>query len=142
MEVNNRKRNAKMGSELFPDWTELTSDCLINILSRLSMKQRWIALILVCKTWMNVCKDPSLNSVFDLEAWFLSSTETRNRWSSKFSKKIDSMLMSVVDRSQGGLKEIRVRHCTNQSLLYVAHRYVYGNFRIFSLYYERFDQIY
>ncbi|XP_010430958.1 PREDICTED: putative F-box/LRR-repeat protein 19 [Camelina sativa] len=71
---------------------------------------------------VDVCKDPLLNSVFDLETWFLTSTETCNRWSFEFSKKVDCMLMSVVERSKGSLKEIRVRHCTDESLLYVADR--------------------
>ncbi|XP_010412526.1 PREDICTED: putative F-box/LRR-repeat protein 19 [Camelina sativa] len=91
-----------------PDWTELTWECLIDIFSRLSMEQRWNAPMLVCKTWMDVCNDPLLNSIFDLETWFLTST--------------DSMLMLVVERSKGCLKEIRVRHCTDESLLHVADR--------------------
>ncbi|EOA25836.1 hypothetical protein CARUB_v10019209mg [Capsella rubella] len=111
-----------MGSELNPDWTELTWECLINIFSRLSMEQRWGGPMLVCKTWMNVCNDPLLNSVFDLETGFLSSIETWNWWTSEFAEKVDSTLMSVVERSKGGLKEIRVRHCTNESLFYVADR--------------------
>ncbi|EOA25402.1 hypothetical protein CARUB_v10018734mg [Capsella rubella] len=122
MEVMEDITNAKRGSKLVQDWTELTWDCLINIFSRLSMEERWNGPMLVCKTWMNLCNDPLLNSVFDLETWFLSSTETCNRWSFEFSEQVDSMLMSVVDRSKGGLKEIRVRHCTDQSLLYVAER--------------------
>lgn len=128
MEVNNGRRNAEMKSEHIPDWTKLNLDCLVDIFSRLSIEQRCVAPMLVCKTWMNVCKDPLLNSVFDLEGWFLSSTETSNRWTSKFSEKVDSILMSVAEWSEGSLKEIRVRHCTDQSLLYVADRYVYRKF--------------
>ncbi|XP_019100165.1 PREDICTED: putative F-box/LRR-repeat protein 19 [Camelina sativa] len=120
MEVNNGEANAKMEAELVPDWTELTWECLIDIFSRLGMEQRWNAPMLVCKTWRDVCNDPLLNLVFDLETWFLTSTETCNRWSFEFSKNIDSMLMSVVERSKGCLKEIRVRHCTDESLSYVA----------------------
>ncbi|EFH51919.1 hypothetical protein ARALYDRAFT_323143 [Arabidopsis lyrata subsp. lyrata] len=122
MEVNNGRRNVEMKSEHIPDWTKLNLDCLFDIFSRLSIQQRCVAPMLVCKTWMNVCKDPFLNSVFDLEGWFLSSTETSNRWTSKFSEKVDSILMSVAEWSEGGLKVIRVRHCTDQSLLYVADR--------------------
>ncbi|CAE6075092.1 unnamed protein product [Arabidopsis arenosa] len=122
MEVNNGRRNVEMKSEHIPDWTKLNLDCLFDIFSRLSIQERCVAPMLVCKTWMNVCKDPFLNSVFDLEVWFLSSIETSNRWTPKFSEKVDSILMSVAEWSEGGLKEIRVRHCTDQSLLYVADR--------------------
>jgi len=111
-----------MGSGLGPDWTELTRECLLNIFSRLSMQERWNGPMLVCKTLMNVCQDPSLNTIFDLETQFLSIPESINLWTSEFEAKVDSTLQSVVDQSQGGLIEIRVRHCTNQSISYVAER--------------------
>ncbi|CAH2077443.1 unnamed protein product [Thlaspi arvense] len=112
----------KMGSRRGPDWSELIRECLIDIFSRLSTEQKWLGPMLVCKNWKNVCRDPSLNSVFDVEAWFLSATDSSICWSPEFEENIDSSLRSVVDLSQGGLKEIRVRHCTNQSISYVAER--------------------
>lgn len=105
------------------DWTELTRECLIDIFSRLSIGKRWNGPMLVCKAWMNVCQDPSLNTVLDFEAEFLSSTESIYWWSSEFEEKLDSTIRSAVNQSEGGLKEIRVRHCTDQSLSYVAERY-------------------
>ncbi|KAG2243841.1 hypothetical protein Bca52824_094308 [Brassica carinata] len=113
-----------MGSTtLHPDWTELTRECLIDIFSRLSMGKRWDGPMLVCKKWMNVCQDTSLNAVLDLETEFLSSTDTTIYWwSPEFEEKVDSIIRSVVDQSQGELKELRVRHCTNESLSYVAER--------------------
>ncbi|KAF8097500.1 hypothetical protein N665_0286s0011 [Sinapis alba] len=112
-----------MGSStLLPDWSELTPECLLDIFSRLSMGQRWNGPILVCKTWMNICQDPSLNTILDLEADFMSSPDSIYWWSPKFEEKVDSTIRSAVDQSQGGLKEVRVRHCTNQSLSYVAER--------------------
>ncbi|KAJ4873071.1 putative F-box/LRR-repeat protein 19 [Raphanus sativus] len=111
-----------MGSTLRPDWSELTPECLLAIFSRLSMGQRWNGPMLVCKTWMKLCQDPSLNTVLDLEAEFLSSPDSIYWWSPKFEEKVDSTIRSAVDRSHGGLKEIKVRHCTNQSLSYVAER--------------------
>lgn len=84
--------------------------------------------MLVCKKWMNVCQDTSLNTVLDLEAEFLTSTDTTYWWSPEFEEKVDSTIRSVVDQSQGELRELRVRHCTNQSLSYVAERYVQSLF--------------
>ncbi|KAM1243255.1 hypothetical protein ACFX2G_035537 [Malus domestica] len=55
--------------------------------------------MLVCKPWLQVCKDPCLNSAFDLE------------------RRIDSMLRSVVHWSAGSLEQICTRHCSNQSFL-------------------------
>ncbi|KAF2532831.1 hypothetical protein F2Q70_00033336 [Brassica cretica] len=112
-----------MGWALGPDWTELTRECLLDIFSRLSLEQRCIGAVFVCKTWMNACQDPSLNSVFDLETEFQSlPCSTSWWWCPEFGDKIDALLRSVVNWSQGGLKEIRVRHCTDHSISYVAER--------------------
>ncbi|KAM1171943.1 hypothetical protein TB2_021790 [Malus domestica] len=84
-------------TETGSDWAELTQECLINILGRLTLEHGWSAPMLVCKLWLQMCKDPCLNSAFDLE------------------RRIDSMLQSVVHWSVGSLKQIRTRHCSNQS---------------------------
>ncbi|XP_010432961.1 PREDICTED: putative F-box/LRR-repeat protein 19 [Camelina sativa] len=122
MEVNDGQGKVEMGSGLCPDWSEMTRECLLDIFSRLSHEQRWIGPMLVSKSWMNACFDPSLNTIFDLETRFLSFPESINWWTPEFEDKVDSFLRSVVDRSQGGLTEIRVRHCTDRSLSYAAQR--------------------
>ncbi|XP_024011800.1 putative F-box/LRR-repeat protein 19 isoform X2 [Eutrema salsugineum] len=123
MEVNDDgERRLEMESVLSINWAELTRECLIDIFSRLSQEQRWIGPMLVCKTWMNACQDPSFNTTFDLETRFLSFPESINWWIPEFEDKVDSLLRSVVDQSQGGLTEIRVRHCTDHSLSYAAER--------------------
>ncbi|KAI3965556.1 hypothetical protein MKX01_010513 [Papaver californicum] len=89
-----------------PNWAELTYECLTNILSRLSLEERWIGPMFVCKSWIHACKDPCFFSVVDLE-----------------SRKIDSLLISVVNWSGGiNIQEIRIRHCSDQSLSFVAQR--------------------
>ncbi|OVA01344.1 F-box domain [Macleaya cordata] len=105
------------------DWAELTHECLMNILSRLSLEERWKGAMFVCKSWFHACKDPPLFSVFDLETVFESGTESSLWWSPDFERKIDSMLQSVVNWSGGVIiKEIRIRHCSDQSLSFVAER--------------------
>ncbi|KAL0872898.1 hypothetical protein Bca101_022603 [Brassica carinata] len=111
-----------MGSRVLPDWTELTPECLLDIFSRLSIWQRWNGPMLVCKTWANICQDPYFHTILDLEAEFLSSEDSNHWWSPEFEEKVDSTIRFVVDQSKGSLKEIRVRHCTDQSLSYVAER--------------------
>ncbi|KAG2266856.1 hypothetical protein Bca52824_073935 [Brassica carinata] len=121
--MNDKSEGKKevIGSGLGRDWSELNREYLIDILSRLSLEERWSGPMLVCKPWMYACDDPSLNSVFDLYTWFERS-RISNLWYSyeKPGVTLDSFLRCVVDRSQGGLKEIRVRHCSDQSLLYAA----------------------
>ncbi|XP_010273658.1 PREDICTED: F-box protein SKIP1 [Nelumbo nucifera] len=104
------------------DWAELTHECLTNILSRLSLEERWKGTMLVCKSWLHTCKDPSLFSVFDLESRFESGTESSLWWSAGFERKVDNMLRSVVEWSAGALKEIRIRHCSDRSLASAAGR--------------------
>ncbi|KAL0289257.1 UNVERIFIED_CONTAM: F-box protein SKIP1 [Sesamum angustifolium] len=104
------------------DWAELTHECLINIFSRLSLQDRWRGAMRVCKGWHEVCKDPCLNSVLDLECHFDSTPELPRFWTPEFERKIDNMLESVVVWSAGSLTEIRVRHCSDRSLSLVAQR--------------------
>lgn len=70
--MNDKSEGKKevIGSGLGRDWSELNREYLIDILSRLSLEERWSGPMLVCKPWMYACDDPSLNSVFDLYTWF------------------------------------------------------------------------
>ncbi|KAM7268887.1 hypothetical protein ACFE04_011053 [Oxalis oulophora] len=109
------------------DWAELTHECLINILSRLTLSDRWTGPLFVCKSWFNACKDPSLYTTFDLDPQFGSTHESTRWWTIEFQRKIDSMLRSVVTWSSGGhgvslLSVIRVRHCSDFSINLVAER--------------------
>lgn len=82
----------------------------------------------VCKSWLQACKDPNLNSVIDLEAQFIESvTESSSLSSSRycnreFERKIDSMVQSVVIWSDGSLNFVRVRHCSDRSIALIAER--------------------
>lgn len=107
------------------DWAELTHECLLNILSLLSLEDRWQGAMRVCKAWNHACKDPCLNSVLDLESYFDPAAEFRRYWTPEFERRIDNMLGSVVDWSAGYLTEIRVRHCSDRSLSLVAKRYTF-----------------
>ncbi|KAL3535127.1 hypothetical protein ACH5RR_003588 [Cinchona calisaya] len=110
------------GSESGPshDWADLTHECLVNVLSHISLEDRWRGAMLVCKSWLRACREPCFNTVFDLETRFDSATELPRHWTPEFERKIDSMLQSVVLWSDGSLTEIRVRHCSNRSLSLVA----------------------
>lgn len=104
------------------DWAELTRECLTNVLSRLTFEERWRGPMLVCKPWLQACKDPSLNTVFNLDPVFDSSFESARWWMPEFERKIDSMLRSVADCSDGALTEIRVRHCSDRVLEFAVQR--------------------
>ncbi|CAM8911361.1 unnamed protein product [Rhodiola kirilowii] len=104
------------------DWTELTHDCLLNVLARLPLRDRWFGAMLVCKTWLRAFKDPSLNRSLDLEPWF-EWNPCSPRWlDPEFQRTIDAMVRNVVERSEGGVVKIRVPHCSGRSALLVAER--------------------
>ncbi|XP_050215147.1 F-box protein SKIP1-like [Mercurialis annua] len=103
-------------------WSDLTHECLINILSRLTLEQRWLGPMLVCKSWLNASKDSSLHSIFNLQTHFVSLPESSSWWTPQFESKIDSVLRSVVVWSDGSLTDIRTRHCSDFSLNLVAQR--------------------
>ncbi|KAK4768818.1 hypothetical protein SAY86_026968 [Trapa natans] len=105
-----------------PEWAELTHECLVNIFSRLSTAHIWTGPLLVCKSWRRASTDPSLHSVFDLESFFRSGTELPRWWLPEFEKKIDSMLISVINWIGGSLTEIRTRHCSDRSIILASER--------------------
>ncbi|KAK7329914.1 hypothetical protein VNO77_24096 [Canavalia gladiata] len=111
-----------METETESEWGELTRECLINILSRLSLEDRWRGTMLVCKSWFSAFREPSLHSIFDLDPFFDSPPESTHWWTPEFEAKIDSMLRSVVQWAQTSLTEIRVRHCSDRSLAFAAQR--------------------
>ncbi|CAA2989591.1 F-box SKIP1-like [Olea europaea subsp. europaea] len=116
--------------ELVHNWAELTRECLINILSRLSLEDRWMGAMLVCKAWLQVCIDPCLSSVFDLATHFDSVTDLPRFWTPEFESRIDNMIGSVVGWSGGSLTEIRGRDCSDRSLSLVARRCPYIKFTL------------
>ncbi|KAK0590175.1 hypothetical protein LWI29_023519 [Acer saccharum] len=104
------------------NWAELTHECLINILSRLTLEERWTGPMFVCRSWFSACKDPILHSVFDLQTHFDSLVESPLWWSPDFEGRVDSMLRSVADWSRACLAEIKTRHCSDRSLCFAAER--------------------
>lgn len=121
--TNHREQQHSGDPGLYSGWSDLTHECLLNILNRVTIEDRWRSTMFVCKSWFQVCKDPSLHSVFDLESSFESRQSQAGRWwIPEFERKIDNMIRSVVDWSDGGLAQIRVRHCSDRSISHVAQR--------------------
>jgi len=118
-----RMKSETEPKEFESDWGELTRELLINILSRLSVEDRWRGTMMVCKSWFSAFKEPSFHSVFDLDAQFDSPLESTRWWTPAFETKIDSMLQSVVQWAQSSLTQIRIRHCSDRSLALVAQRF-------------------
>ncbi|XP_050386025.1 F-box protein SKIP1 [Argentina anserina] len=106
-------------SESESGWAELTRECLADIIARLSLEHRWRAM-LVCRSWLLACRDPRLNSAFVLQPE--SEPKSARWWPPELGRKVDSILRSVAEWSEGSLREIRTRNCSNASLSFVAQR--------------------
>jgi hypothetical protein len=123
MDNNNEGGDTQLGSgSSGSEWPDLTHECLTNILSRLTLEERWLGPMLVCKSWLQACKDPSLHTVFDLNPHFDSTIDSPRYWTPDFERKMDSMLQSVVVWSDASLTAIHTRHCSDRSLLFAAQR--------------------
>ncbi|KAF3791339.1 F-box protein [Nymphaea thermarum] len=106
------------------DWREMTRECLVDIMTRLPLEDRWRWSPLVCRSWLAASRDPSLWRTVDLEPCFLSGgpEEQPRWWTPEFEAAIDAMLLSVIQWSSGGLKEVLLRHCSDRSLLVLVER--------------------
>nr|GEU80198.1 F-box protein SKIP1 [Tanacetum cinerariifolium] len=109
--------------EPYSNWSDLTHEILLNILTRLTIEDKWRGTMFVCKSWFHATKDPSLHAVLDLEPSFEARpSESAKWWNDGFERRIDRMVRCVVDWSHGGVREIRVRHCSDRAISVVAQR--------------------
>ncbi|XP_078171268.1 F-box protein SKIP1-like [Carex rostrata] len=108
------------------DWSDLTAVCLVNIFQRLSLSDRWLVSMRVCKSWLEAARDSCLYTALDLEPAFKAAGAGRPDaaawWTPAFQRRVDSMMRSVAEWSDGGLKEVRVRHCSDEALRFLAER--------------------
>jgi len=101
---------------------DIPVEALIDIFSRLDLEERWKSASLVCKGWFKAFKDPSFWQVVDFEKYFARKRETASWWSTEFEKKMDKMAKIAVDYSCGDLRELHVRHCSDEAVTYLAQR--------------------
>lgn len=101
---------------------DIPFEALIDIFSRLDLEERWKSVSFVCKGWFKAFKDPSFWQVVDFENYFARKRETASWWNTEFEEKMDKMVKIAVDYSCGDLRELHVRHCSDEALIYLAQR--------------------
>ncbi|GLJ48127.1 hypothetical protein SUGI_1016180 [Cryptomeria japonica] len=104
------------------NWSDLTEQALVDIFSRLNLGERWNRASPVCKSWFKASRDPFLWHVVDFEQYFGRTRENAFWWTVEFQKKIDRMVKIAVDCGGGNLRELHVRHCSDESIAYMAQR--------------------
>lgn len=105
-----------------PDWADLTHEALVEIFKKLGFEDRYLAVARVCKAWRRAAEDAGCCEDVDMSGAFAARQESRRWWQSDFEKKVDHMVMTLVDRSAGRLRELRTSHCSDVALTYVAQR--------------------
>ncbi|KAG5407366.1 hypothetical protein IGI04_013485 [Brassica rapa subsp. trilocularis] len=98
------------------EWANLTPDCLFTIFSKLTVEEMLEGPLRVCKPWSDT-GNKSVFSVFDVG----SRTVEPFDWTD-MEEKMDALLKVFADKSDGGLKSIKIKLCTDQSISYVAEK--------------------
>ncbi|XP_059436510.1 putative F-box/LRR-repeat protein 23 [Corylus avellana] len=91
----------------FRSWLELPLDVTASILLRLGAIDILKSAQMVCSTWYNLCKDPSMWRAIDM----------RNSGNNREFRKLRKMCHDAVDRSCGQLFDINVEYFVNDDLL-------------------------
>ncbi|VVB10952.1 unnamed protein product [Arabis nemorensis] len=104
------------GSDVPSDWANLTPDCLFNVFKNLTVEEMLEGPLKVCKPWTDA-GNKSVFSVFDVGG----RTVVPFDWTD-MEDKMDALLKHFADKSDGGLTSIKVKHCTDKAISYVADR--------------------
>lgn len=110
------------------DWSEMTPVCLAEAFSQLALEDLWRGAMACCRSWRDAARSRSgLFAALDLEPGFAESTpgaEAAAWWTLAFQRRVDAMLRSAATLAAGELREVRVRHCTDDALAFAAERCV------------------
>ncbi|KAL6842221.1 hypothetical protein ACP4OV_027869 [Aristida adscensionis] len=107
------------------DWSELTAVCLAEAFSRLALEDLWPGAMACCRSWRDAARSrPGLFAALDLEPGFGDSAgaEAAAWWTPAFQRRVDAMLRSAAALAAGELREVRVRHCSDDALAFAAER--------------------
>jgi len=126
--VCGEEKSAAPAPEEERDWSDMTPVCLAEAFSRLALEDLWRGAMACCRSWRDAARSrPGLFAALDLEPGFAESTpgaEAAPWWTPAFQRRADAMLRSAAPLAPGDLREVRVRHCSDDGLSFAAERYV------------------
>ncbi|KAM3406593.1 hypothetical protein ACQJBY_000580 [Aegilops geniculata] len=104
------------------DWADLTPVCLAEAFSRLGPEDLWRGAMACCRSWRAAARSrPALFAVLDLGPAFEAvSADAAEWWTPAFQRRVDAMLRSAASLAAGGLRVVRVRHCSDDALTFAA----------------------
>uniref|UniRef100_A0A452XS34 F-box domain-containing protein n=1 Tax=Aegilops tauschii subsp. strangulata TaxID=200361 RepID=A0A452XS34_AEGTS len=104
------------------DWADLTPVCLAEAFSRLGPEDLWRGAMACCRAWREAARSrPALFAALDLEPAFDAvGADAAEWWTPAFQRRVDAMLRSAASLAAGELREVRVRHCSDDALAFAA----------------------
>ena len=104
------------------DWADLTPVCLAEAFSRLGPEDLWRGAMACCRSWRAAARSrPALFAALDLEPAFEAvGADAAEWWTPAFQRRVDAMLRSAASLAAGELREVRVRHCSDDALAFAA----------------------
>lgn len=90
-----------------PSWADMLPDALAKIFSRLSLEEMLMNIPRVCRTWKRVSQDAACWQRVDLDEWSRS----------KGQETVERMVVLLLNRSRGCLRELCVPSLHSDSLL-------------------------
>ncbi|KAF4363055.1 hypothetical protein CsatB_001755 [Cannabis sativa] len=91
-----------------PNWLKLPQDLTASILFRLGAIEIMTSVQMVCKSWLDICKDPLMWRTIDM----------RNDGDPDSDLDLEQMCCDVVDRSYGQLLDINIEYFGTDELLH------------------------
>ncbi|TVU42277.1 hypothetical protein EJB05_08672 [Eragrostis curvula] len=116
---------AETAAEESRDWSELTPVCLAEAFSRLALEDLWRGAMACCRSWRDAARSrPGLFAALDLEPGFESVVggDASAWWTPAFQRRVDAMLRAAAELAAGELRVVRVRHCSDDALVFAAER--------------------
>lgn len=103
------------------EWANLTPDCLLEVFSKLTVEEMLEGPMQVCKPWTKT-GNKTIYSAFDFGTRTAPLPASGEFDWEAMEEKMDALLKTFVDRSEGGLKSIKIKLCTDESISYVAEK--------------------
>ncbi|KAL5230722.1 hypothetical protein ABZP36_029498 [Zizania latifolia] len=106
------------------DWSEMTPVCLAEAFSRLGLEDLWRGAMACCRSWRDAARSrPALFAALNLKPAFAAvGADAADWWTPAFQRRVDGMLRSSASLAEGELREVRVRHCSDDALAFAAER--------------------
>lgn len=101
----------------------MTKEALVEVFTRVDFEDKYCNVALVCKTWRRAVQEAACWVEVDIDPSFEKRKETGLWWTPDFEKRMDAMIMTVVDWGASQLRRLQTRHCSDRAIQCISRRY-------------------